>query len=192
MSVRPDRGAERWTSLVATIAFVGVAAAALIWRLQLNVLPSRERILALSALYGAVLLASLLAPAAPSTRHLPSTVVLLGGIVGVAGAAWAAGVPFPFPWGAQTVAVSILAAVAEEALFRRAAYAALEPYGASVAIVVTAVLFALMHIPLYGLAALPVDLGAGLLFGWQRWASGTWTVPATTHAFANVLAVLGR
>ena len=24
----------------------------------------------------------------------------------------------------------------------------------------------------------PVDLGAGLLFGWQRWASGSWTAPA--------------
>jgi hypothetical protein len=37
----------------------------------------------------------------------------------------------------------------------------------------------------------PVDLGAGLVFGWQRWASGTWTVPAATHAADNVLAVLG-
>ena len=40
------------------------------------------------------------------------------------------------------------------------------------------------------LAALPVDVGAGLLFGWQRWASGTWTVPAAMHAFANALVVL--
>ena len=47
-----------------------------------------------------------------------------------------------------------------------------------------------MHIPSYGLAAFPVDLGAGLLFGWQRWAAGTWTVPAATHAAANLLAVI--
>jgi hypothetical protein len=33
-------------------------------------------------------------------------------------------------------------------------------------------------------------VGAGLLFGWQRWASGTWTVPAATHAVANALVVL--
>ena len=51
-------------------------------------------------------------------------------------------------------------------------------------------LFALVHLPAYGVVALPVDLGAGLLLSWQRWASGTWTVPAGTHAFANVLAVL--
>ena len=49
-----------------------------------------------------------------------------------------------------------------------------------------------MHVPLYGVAAFPVDLGAGLLLSWQRWASGTWTVPAATHTAANVLAVMLR
>jgi hypothetical protein len=47
-------------------------------------------------------------------------------------------------------------------------------------------------VPLYGIAVLPVDLGAGLLLGWQRWATGTWTVPAVTHAAANVLATVMR
>jgi hypothetical protein len=47
-------------------------------------------------------------------------------------------------------------------------------------------------VPLYGVAALPVDLGAGLLLSWQRWAAGTWTVPAATHAAANLLAVVLR
>jgi hypothetical protein len=27
------------------------------------------------------------------------------------------------------------------------------------------------------------------LLGWQRYASGRWTVPAVTHAVANLLAV---
>jgi membrane protease YdiL (CAAX protease family) len=53
-----------------------------------------------------------------------------------------------------------------------------------------AVLFAAVHVPLYGWAALPVDLGAGLLLGWQRHASGTWLVPAATHAVANLLVVV--
>jgi hypothetical protein len=35
-----------------------------------------------------------------------------------------------------------------------------------------------------------VDLGAGLLFGWQRWASGGWAAPAITHGAANLMAVL--
>jgi membrane protease YdiL (CAAX protease family) len=52
------------------------------------------------------------------------------------------------------------------------------------------VVFALVHLPAYGTAAIPVDFGAGLLFGWQRWASGTWTAPAITHGAANLLAVL--
>jgi membrane protease YdiL (CAAX protease family) len=59
-----------------------------------------------------------------------------------------------------------------------------------VAIVGSAVAFALLHVPLYGVAVLPVDLGAGLLLSWQRWACGTWTVPAATHAAANLLAVI--
>jgi membrane protease YdiL (CAAX protease family) len=58
------------------------------------------------------------------------------------------------------------------------------------AIACSALLFGLVHVPAYGIAALPVDVGAGLLLGWQRWASGTWTVPAATHAFANAVVVL--
>ena len=40
------------------------------------------------------------------------------------------------------------------------------------------------------MAAFPVDLGAGLVFGWQRWATGSWVAPAGTHAAANLVAVL--
>jgi membrane protease YdiL (CAAX protease family) len=98
----------------------------------------------------------------------------------------------PIPFGTWAIPLSLLAAVAEEALFRRAAYGALEPAGAVVAIGVTSLLFALIHVPLYGVAAFPVDLGAGLLFGWQRWACGTWTTSAGTHAAANLLAVIAR
>jgi membrane protease YdiL (CAAX protease family) len=58
-----------------------------------------------------------------------------------------------------------------------------------VAVLGSAVVFALVHLPAYGTAALPVDLGAGLLLSWQRSASGRWTVPAVTHAVANLLAV---
>ena len=35
-----------------------------------------------------------------------------------------------------------------------------------------------------------VDLGAGLVFGWQRWASGDWRVAAATHALANLAALV--
>ena len=107
-------------------------------------------------------------------------------------AAVVGGRPVAAPLGAAALALSLLAAVAEEALFRRAAYGWLERFGPFVAVLGSALLFALVHVPLYGAAAFPVDLGAGLLLSWQRWAAGTWTVPAATHAAANLLAVVMR
>jgi membrane protease YdiL (CAAX protease family) len=80
--------------------------------------------------------------------------------------------------------------VAEEALFRRLLYGLVEPRGTGVAIVVTAVCFAAVHVTVWGAGVLPLDLAAGLLLGWQRAATGDWTVPAVTHVAANLLAVL--
>jgi hypothetical protein len=54
----------------------------------------------------------------------------------------------------------------------------------------SALVFALIHLPMYGVGAFPVDLGAGLLLGWQRWASGGWGAPAVTHVVANLAMVI--
>jgi membrane protease YdiL (CAAX protease family) len=83
-----------------------------------------------------------------------------------------------------------LAAVAEEAFFRRFLYGVLAPYGAGVAIGGTAVAFAAVHVTVYGSWVLPIDLAAGALLSWQRWATGSWTVPAATHVIANLLVVM--
>ena len=83
-----------------------------------------------------------------------------------------------------------LAAVAEEAFFRRLLYGLLAPYGPAIAIVGSAAAFAVVHVTVWGAWALPLDLAAGLLLSWQRWASGRWSVPAATHVAANVLAVI--
>ena len=91
--------------------------------------------------------------------------------------------------GAAAVLLAVVAAVAEEALFRRVLYGWLARFGPVVAVVGSAVVFALVHLPGYGIAAMPVDLGAALLLSWQRYACGRWTVPAVTHAVANLLAV---
>lgn len=96
----------------------------------------------------------------------------------------------PAPALASYVALNTLAAVAEEALFRRLLYGALLPFGAAVAVVGSAAAFAAVHLTVWGAWALPLDLAAGLLLSWQRWASGRWSVPAVTHAAANVVAVL--
>jgi membrane protease YdiL (CAAX protease family) len=85
--------------------------------------------------------------------------------------------------------IAVVAGVVEEALFRKVLYDRLLRFGVVVAVGGTAVVFALVHLPAYGVAAMPVDLGAALLLSWQRYASGRWTVPAVTHVVANLLAV---
>jgi membrane protease YdiL (CAAX protease family) len=121
---------------------------------------------------------------------MPRSAVLATGLVAVLAASAAAGLPPGMPDGAWALPLALGAAVAEELLFRRLAYATLARRSEALAVVGTAMAFALIHLPVHGVASLPVDLGAGLLFSWQRWAAGSWTVPAATHAAANLLAVL--
>lgn len=97
--------------------------------------------------------------------------------------------PFgPFrPWVAMG---SVVAAVAEEAVFRRLVYGWALRRGVPLAIAVSAVLFAAIHLPIYGPGVFWIDLGAGLVLSWQRWASGGWAVPAVTHSAANILQLI--
>jgi membrane protease YdiL (CAAX protease family) len=89
------------------------------------------------------------------------------------------------------VALNALAAVAEEAFFRRYLYGLLAPaWGMAAAVVLTAGAFALVHVTVWGWWVLPLDLAAGLLLSWQRAATGRWSVPAATHVLANTLALL--
>jgi membrane protease YdiL (CAAX protease family) len=116
--------------------------------------------------------------------------VTLGiGIAGVVGATVVGGPVGDRRVGVVAGGVALLAAVAEEALFRRLLYDRLLRFGVVMAVVGSAVVFAVAHLPAYGLVAMPVDLGAALLLSWQRYASGRWTVPAVTHVVANLLAV---
>ena len=174
------------------LAFVVVAAGtvALLARPFVVAAPN-TRIGLLGAAYVAIGLGCIAVPVERGRARLPAPVVVATGSLAVAAAALSAGPSIPVPWGPAALPLALMAAIAEEALFRRVAYARLEHFGVAIAIVVTAGLFALVHLPAYGLAALPVDLGAGLLFGWQRWASGDWTAPAATHAAANLWVVLG-
>jgi membrane protease YdiL (CAAX protease family) len=45
-------------------------------------------------------------------------------------------------------------------------------------------------VTVYGWWVLPIDIAAGLVLAWQRWATGSWKVPAVTHVLANLLVVL--
>jgi membrane protease YdiL (CAAX protease family) len=126
---------------------------------------------------------------APAGLRTGAGVALVGMAAFVVGRAVAGGTAAA-PTLAGYLVLNTLAAVAEEALFRRLLYGALAAHGAAVAIVGSAAAFAVVHVTVWGVWVLPLDLAAGLLLSWQRWASGRWTVPAVTHAFANLVAVL--
>jgi membrane protease YdiL (CAAX protease family) len=125
-------------------------------------------------------------PFGGTARIHPLAVVGLG-LAAVWTARTVAGPAVPVA-GVSTAAVALntLAAVGEEAFFRRFMYDRLVRSGPFVAVAVCSLAFAAVHVPAYGWTAFPVDLGAGLLLGWQRWASGTWLAPAVTHMFANI------
>ncbi len=192
MSHAPARAEDRTAPAAWILVVAGLAA--MLLRPQLSTLSGSVRIVALGAVWCALLVGCLLVPIAPD-RERPRLSPLSGALIGfgaIACATFVSGPVIRLPFAAWALPLGVLAAVAEEALFRRVAYGWLARWGVPVAIVGSAVLFAVVHVPLYGTAVLPVDLGAGLLLGWQRWSTGTWTVPAVTHAAANVLATVMR
>jgi membrane protease YdiL (CAAX protease family) len=168
------------------------------------------------AVFASVLVIGLATPvtaaitgAAPVTRDASVTsrraLVLAGGIA-VFALARLAGGHAPAPATFEVIALNTLAAVAEEALFRRVIYSLLLSLellsqgllsrwlgswaGAPVAIGGSALLFGLVHAPVYGWWAVPLDVAAGLVLGWQRWAGGSWILPAFTHSLADLLVVI--
>jgi membrane protease YdiL (CAAX protease family) len=121
---------------------------------------------------------------------VPAAAVLALGLAAFALGRMIGGGHAPAPFGARALALNSGAAVAEEAFFRRFAYGALAGWGRAGAVIGSAILFAAVHLAIYGAWVLPLDLAAGLVLGWQRWASGRWSVPALTHVVANVLVMV--
>jgi membrane protease YdiL (CAAX protease family) len=148
--------------------------------------------LIVTVLFAALLVAALRMPVASSQPRLAGrvAVVLLFGIAVFAVGRVVGGGHPPSSFTARVVALNSLAAVAEEAFFRRVVYAVLAPAGAAIAVGGAAALFALVHLATYGAWVLPIDAAAGLVLGWQRWATGSWSVPAATHVVANVFVVV--
>jgi membrane protease YdiL (CAAX protease family) len=87
-------------------------------------------------------------------------------------------------WAIATTAV----ATAEEAFLRGALYDAVRrARGVDAAVVVGALAFAALHVPLYGWKALPLDFAVGLVLGALRVITGTWTAPAIAHVGADLV-----
>jgi membrane protease YdiL (CAAX protease family) len=169
---------------------LGVAfAAAVVIRLAIAG-PARAASLSAGLVFAGVLVA-LLAGRLPRTRISPGVLAvgLAGGVVLVVPAFLAHGLADQQPggsylrWSAAVVAI----ASAEEAFLRGALFDALQRWrGSDVAVVGAAVVFALLHVPLYGWHAVPVDLAVGLVLGALRLLTGTWVAPAVAHVGADL------
>ena len=123
--------------------------------------------------------------AAAAALAVGSLAFLMGRVLmGGPGLGWA------HPLLVRSVVLNSLAAVAEEAFFRRLVYGLLGRWGTAAAVLGSAAAFAVVHVTVWGWWVLPLDLAAGLLLSWQRAASGRWWVPAVTHVLANVLALV--
>jgi membrane protease YdiL (CAAX protease family) len=144
----------------------------------------------LVALFGLLLLVGAAWPVA--TDAGPAAAVFSPLVVGVGAflLVRALGSGLRMPVGPRYATAIVLAPIAEELFFRRFVYGVLCPGGVALAIGGSTVLFAVAHVTVYGWWVLPLDLAAGLILGWQRWASGSWVVPAATHVIANLLIVL--
>lgn len=156
--------------------------------------------LTVGLLFGVALLALAALGGRPALeRNLPTAAAigLAGGLVLVA-IALLARVPMassPVPSGgfgpaalfAPWLAITVLVATAEELLLRGALFRAVEAAGGLwLAVAVTTLAFALMHVPLYGWHVVPLDLGVGLWLAGLRLVSGGIVAPAVAHAIADL------
>ena len=144
---------------------------------------------------GLLVLAVTSAPA--DVLHVRRRQLLLGAVAGLAGAAVLCLPAALHALGAGpsvarsgtgflgwALVVSVVAS-AEEAFLRGALFRHLERYGLGTAIVVPALGFAALHMPLYGWGAAPLDLAVGIWLGALRATTGTWTAPAVAHILAD-------
>ena len=90
----------------------------------------------------------------------------------------------PFlPW----VVVTAFVAIGEELVLRGVLWRRLAAAGGDVAaLLATSLLFALIHVPVYGWTVVPLDLGVGLWFGGLRLWFGGPTAPAVAHVLADL------
>ena len=191
---RPRLGCD--PAPVATPLAVGLGLAALATRQ-----PSTWAIVVTMGVGAVGLIAPLPVAAAPARPRRPpgagtwlgavglgvGALLLAGRLPSVLGIGPPAGVLVPHA-GAPAVAASVVAAVAEEMFFRRLVFGWLAPWGPAVAICGSALAFAAVHVPVYGVAVLPIDAAAGALLGWQRWITGGWSASGLTHVVANLIA----
>jgi membrane protease YdiL (CAAX protease family) len=177
-----------------TAAILGAAGCAMLVLRPVLLRDGAHPTATLTAMFVLLLAAGLAWPRRASAR-IPAAAsaavpVLLVGVAAFVLGRLLGGGHAPQPLALRVVALGSLAAIAEEVFFRHFVYDALLPGGAALAVLGSAGLFAVVHVTVYGWWVLPIDLAAGLVLSWQRWATGSWKVPAVTHVLANLLVVL--
>lgn len=156
----PDVAGSTGAGLAFALALYGLAALS---RPRLNI---SKRSLGIGVLVGVLLCApAVLARIAVTDSHRPEGSFLKWALI-----------------------VSVVA-VAEEVFLRGALRDAITAWrGANTAVVVGAVLFAALHLPLYGWGSVPLDLGVGLILGYLRERTGSVAAPAGAHVVADLIA----
>ncbi|GAC1609301.1 MAG: hypothetical protein NVS3B26_09860 [Mycobacteriales bacterium] len=144
---------------------------------------------------GLLFAALLLVLAAAARTRVPVT--CRAGVVGLAGTAVLCvpvalsrgGSPLHGTTGFTSWAIVVtVVATAEEVFLRGTLYDAVAAaLDQRAAIVVAAVAFALLHVPLYGWHVVPLDLVVGLVLGELRRTTGTAAAPAVTHVGADLV-----
>lgn len=180
---------------VARATLIGGLLAVAVWARWAVTTGGNVEALAVGLAFGAVLvgIASVGGWRPRARPGLPQLVVGAAGGLVLVGLALATRWPGPWislqpaasfwPW----AAVTLLVAVGEEAVLRGALLAAVdEAMGVGPAIAVTAAVFALLHVPLYGWHVVPLDLGVGLLLGGLRVLGGGIVAPAVAHVVADL------
>jgi membrane protease YdiL (CAAX protease family) len=140
--------------------------------------------------------------AAGSSRAVLLRGVVLGVLLGVTGGAFlvalalvgravVGGADLPPVFRADLFPVwsiaTILVATGEEAVLRGVLLDRLRrPLGLGLAILLTSVAFAVMHVPFYGWHVVPLDVGVGCWLAGLRLASRGIVAPAIAHAIADL------
>ena len=175
--------AAKWVARITAPAIVVVGCGALASRSSLAAATSRPTAV-LVLLFCGLLGAGAWLPVPRGTwsssmrvdARVHATVALLGIVAFAAGRVLVGG-RAPVALSTYAVVTSSLAAIAEEAFFRRLCFGLLRPAGPTFAIVGSSALFAIVHVATYGWWVLPLDMAAGLLLGWQRAATGLYGPP---------------
>src|SRR5215218_5401570 len=201
---RVESSLVRWLPVGVILAAVGGAILARWWatRAGLDALAVGAAFgLGLVIVWGAAARASRTAPraGAGAPTILPAVAVLIGAMTGLGlvaltvlggelgGSLLPPGLGRPAAPFAPWALVTLVVAIAEEGVLRGVLFDRVRDAGGlGLAVVLTSVAFALLHVPLYGWHVVPLDLAVGLLLAGLRLGTGGIAAPAAAHAVADL------